>query len=154
MDNNDLIIKEYTNKIDPNDKKVSSVNYSLRKCFIINLRQKQWNSSFIKRVSITPTNLEKTEFKEFPDDPDLAKFEPDDKKFIAVACQFQKENLGIKSPVVEAADTDFLHYKDVLKKHVVEIEFICPDMIQEFKRRKDEKNIKGKTKIINRKKKK
>ena len=71
-------------------------------------------------VSITPIEGSETEFEEFPKDPELEKFDPDDRKFVAVArahCE--------KPPILQAVDSGWLNFRDALSRHGVTVEFIC-----------------------------
>ncbi len=79
-------------------------------------------------ASITPIEGSETEFKEFPDDPELQKFDPDDRKFIAVArahCD--------KPPILQAVDTQWWDFRDVLYQHGVIVEFICEEDIHRLR---------------------
>ncbi|MCG9126294.1 hypothetical protein JT359_01715 [Candidatus Poribacteria bacterium] len=80
-------------------------------------------------VSITPINGSDNEFEEFPDDSALDDFDPDDRKFIAVAC-VHKEN----PPILQAVDSRWLDFEDQLHKNGVTVEFICEDDIQRLHR--------------------
>ena len=71
-------------------------------------------------VSVTPvTNLE-NEFEEFPKDSELANFDPDDRKFVAVAVAHCE-----KPPILQAVDSQWLDFRDALLQHGVIVEFIC-----------------------------
>ncbi len=76
-------------------------------------------------VSITPVNGSDIEFEEFPDDPTLDDFDPDDRKSIAVACA-HKEN----PPILQAVDSRWLDFQNVLQANGVTVEFICTDDIK------------------------
>ena len=76
-------------------------------------------------VSVTPvTNLE-NEFEEFPKDSELANFDPDDRKFVAVAIAHCE-----KPPILQAVDSQWWVFRDALSRHGVTVEFICEDDIQ------------------------
>lgn len=76
-------------------------------------------------VSITPIDSSENEFQEFPDDPALVGFDPDDRKFIAVALAHCE-----KPPILQAVDSKWLDFRHVLSRHGVTVEFICEDDIQ------------------------
>ncbi len=57
-------------------------------------------------------------FVDFPDDPDLAAFDPADRKFAAVA-----RKGGV--PVLNATDTDWLNHHDALVRNGISVEFVC-----------------------------
>ena len=76
-------------------------------------------------VSVTPvTNLE-NEFEEFPKDSELANFDPDDRKFIAVALAHPE-----KPPILEAMDRQWWELRDTLRRNGVTVDFICEADIQ------------------------
>ncbi len=79
-------------------------------------------------VSITSVENLETEFKEFPDDPALQKFDPDDRKFVAVACAHCEE-----PPILQAVDSQWLDFRDVLLQHDVRVQFICEDDIHRLR---------------------
>lgn len=76
-------------------------------------------------VSITPVANLENEFEEFPNDPELENFDPDDRKFIAVARKHSE-----KPPILQAVDSQWWDFRDVLLQHGVRVEFICEDDIQ------------------------
>ena len=79
-------------------------------------------------VSVTPvTNLE-NEFEEFPKDSELANFDPDDRKFVAVAIAHCE-----KPPILQAVDSQWWVFRDALSRHGVTVEFICEDDIQRLR---------------------
>jgi hypothetical protein len=78
-----------------------------------------------ERVTITPDN---GSFLEFPDDPELYRFHSDDRKFVAVAIA-SKNN----PEVLNAVDSDWWDFRDVLTRNGVHVRFLCPE---QFKRRR------------------
>lgn len=59
--------------------------------------------------------------EEFPDDPRLQMFDRNDRKYVAVA------RASHRRPVVlNAVDSDWWYYRDVLKEHGVRVRFLCP----------------------------
>ena len=76
-------------------------------------------------VSITPIEGSETEFEEFPDDPALENFDPDDRKFIAVARKHPE-----KPSILQAVDAQWLDFREALSRHGVRVEFICEADIQ------------------------
>lgn len=82
-------------------------------------------------VSITPVGNTGQDFAEFPSDPRLALFDPDDRKFVAVARAHQEH-----PPILQALDSDWWGVRDVLKDNGVTVDFLCPDAIQALHDRK------------------
>ncbi len=80
-------------------------------------------------VSITPVNGSDNEFEEFPDDPALNDFDPDDRKFIAVAIAHPE-----KPPILQAVDSKWLDFRDAFRRNGVTIAFICEADIQRLHR--------------------
>ena len=76
-------------------------------------------------VSITSVDGSENEFQEFPDDPALVDFDPDDRKFIAVALAHPQ-----KPPILQAWDRQWWDFRDALHRSGVTVEFICEADIQ------------------------
>ncbi len=76
-------------------------------------------------VSITPSEGSETEFEEFPSDPALKNFHSKDRKFVAVALAHSD-----RPPILEALDSGWLDFRDILHQHGVIVEFICEDDIR------------------------
>ena len=79
-------------------------------------------------VPITPVDGSENEFEEFPDDPALDGFDPDDRKFIAVALAHLE-----RPPILQAVDGQWWDFRDAFRQHGVTIEFICEDDIQRLR---------------------
>jgi hypothetical protein len=84
----------------------------------------QANESHCRRVQITSIHPDPRGFWEFPDDPRLATFDASDRKFVAVAVA-----VGSHPPIVNASDTDWWNARDVLAEHGVNVEFVCPELM-------------------------
>lgn len=79
----------------------------------------------IETVPITPTNPkdpDETDFREFPDDPALAKFDPSDRKFAAVCVAHPQH-----PPVLNATDRDWWDFRHALSVHGVQVQFLCEE---------------------------
>ena len=57
-------------------------------------------------------------FVDFPDDPRLATFDQDDRKFAAASRK-------CSAPVMNATDTDWLNHYEALAEHGIHVEFLC-----------------------------
>ena len=79
-------------------------------------------------VPIKPLDGSENEFEEFPNDPALEGFDPDDRKFIAVACAHPE-----KPPILQAVDSQWLDFRDALRENGVTVAFICEDDIQRLR---------------------
>ena len=92
--------------------------------FMAWVHQNQYNSSRFERVPLTPRPEDDQDFEEFPHDPALARFDRNDRKYIAVA------NASSVSPtILNATDTDYWHHRDTLEKNGVRVEFLCPELM-------------------------
>lgn len=74
------------------------------------------------RIALRPEREDEADFVEFPNDPRLARFDRSDRKFVAVACTHPEH-----PPILNAVDTDWREYADVLAEYQVTIEFLCPE---------------------------
>lgn len=66
-------------------------------------------------------------FDSFPEDADLVKFDPPDRKFVAVAFAHPHN-----PPILQAADSKWLNWEEPLKRCGITVEFICQDDIARF----------------------
>ena len=79
-------------------------------------------------IHITPVAGSENEFEEFPDDPMLNDFDPDDRKFIAVAIAHPE-----KPPILQAVDSQWWDFRDAFRRNGIIVEFICEDDIQRLR---------------------
>lgn len=82
--------------------------------------QVQADSSHCELVMIS--RHEQRGFVEFPDDQALNDFDPDDRKFVAVALTSSKN-----PSVLNAVDSGWWRYRDSLRRNGVAIRFLCPE---------------------------
>ena len=83
-------------------------------------------------VAITSTGGTPSSFAEFPQSAALAGFDPDDRKFVAVATAH-----GDHPPVVQAVDTEWWRLKDALEEAGVNVNFLCPNDMRAILRRQE-----------------
>ncbi|MHB1156018.1 MAG: hypothetical protein ACYC26_04175 [Phycisphaerales bacterium] len=77
-----------------------------------------------ERVVLSFRGGGRDDFNEFPDDPDLVKFDRSDRKFVATALA-SREN-----PVVlNAVDSDWAEHHRALKKNGINVRFLCPQHV-------------------------
>lgn len=115
VDQSGLILQEYRRHLSPNGQP------GLGDAFFKWLWSNQANPQICVPVPITPT-ADGRDFAEFPDDPALERFDRSDRKFVAVA-RVQPSH----PPIINAVDSDWLHYHDTLTAHGVRVENVCPD---------------------------
>ena len=88
--------------------------------------ERNWaNSERCDLVEINPVDGLENEFEKFPDDSELADFDDDDRKFIAVACAHEDH-----PPILQAVDSKWRDFLDVLRENEVTVEYICEDDTQ------------------------
>ena len=80
-------------------------------------------------VTITPIDGSENAFEEFPDDPELDGFDPDDQKFIAVAIAHPE-----KPPILQAVDSQWWDFRAAFRRNGVTVAFICEKDIQRLHR--------------------
>ena len=119
LDDQRRIIEEYRKKLRPDGQ--PGVGDAFLKWVEINWTDEER----CDRVSITPIENSKTEFKEFPKDKELENFDPDDRKFVAVAHKHPE-----KPPILQAVDAQWWDFREALSRHGVRVEFICEADIQ------------------------
>lgn len=90
--------------------------------FIIWAWQNQHNPEVCTLVPIQAHD--KRGFAQFPDDEELAGFDRDDRKFVAVAVAS-----GESPPILNASDTDWRDHQQALSRHGVAVEFVCPELM-------------------------
>ncbi len=109
------------------------VNLGTRKwigdIFVKTLLQNLKNPAICEMVHITPLEGNGTDFAEFPTDAALSTFDPDDRKFIAVACAYRQTS-GQAATILLAIDSGWLDFVDALAVHGVAIDFLCEADIQ------------------------
>ena len=91
----------------------------------------RWTIPEGDRVTITP---EGDSYLEFPDHPDLAGFDPSDRKFVATANAHHA-----KPPICQATDSKWWGWKDALAEEGIEVDFMCAEYIAQKYRMKMEK---------------
>jgi len=115
IDDQWLILNEYSNKL--NQKGQPGVGDAFLKWILTNNR----NPLLCEQVKITPTHSHKDNFKEFPNDQRLKKFDPSDRKFVAVARAHREH-----PPILQAVDAKWWNFREILSEHSVTVQFLCP----------------------------
>ncbi|MCW5970215.1 MAG: hypothetical protein KIT57_17045 [Blastocatellales bacterium] len=118
LDDRGLIIEEYRRRLS------LSGQPGVGDMFFKWLWNNQANPRHCRQVTITPTDDDNRGFVEFPKDPELANFDPNDRKFVATALAS-----GVAAPILNASDTDWWVVREALERHGVKIHFICPELM-------------------------
>ena len=117
------ILGEYDDNTHPNTKK------GIGDLFVKRLLQNLGNPDICTMAPITPLAGNRTDFGEFPTDTALINFDPDDRKFIAVALA-HKRDTGQTPPILLAIDRGWLQFVDELANHGVSVNLICEEDMQ------------------------
>ena len=132
IDNNRAILREYIDYLEDDDSTIEArINGHFLNWFIRNYT----NPEECVQVSITPTQ-DSRGFEEFPNDPALSGFDPDDRKFIAVAVSYENFHQE-KTPILQAVDSQWYGFREALAKNGLEIEFICEENIRDLYERRE-----------------
>ena len=87
-----------------------------------------WNNRDNRRrcrqIPITPIGGSDLDFEEYPADPDLTTFDPDDRIFVAVAIAS-----GLNPEILNAADSDWWPLRAAFARNGVTIRFLCEDLM-------------------------
>ena len=84
--------------------------------------QHQAVPSRCSRVPVKQTARDPDDFDEFPKDPALGRFDPSDRKFVAVALAHPD-----RPEILNAVDSDWWEFREPLGQHGVRIKFLCPE---------------------------
>ena len=120
LDDTHRILDEYMKKTDPNRGK--HVGQVFLKWLLRNLSS---------CLYVTLHEHPERGFASFPEDPELALFDPSDRKFVAVAAACEE-----CPPILQAADSKWLGWADALLRNGVNVEFLCPEDLKRFRARK------------------
>jgi len=85
----------------------------------------QANPARCRIVVINPIGESETDFAEYPADPELAAFDPSDRKYVAVASAS-----GLEPDILNASDTDWWSFREALMRHGINVKFLCPELMQ------------------------
>lgn len=116
IDNQWLIIREYKNNL--NESGQPGVGDEFLKWVLMNRN----NPNRCEQVAITRLGNDPDDFREFPGDEALARFDRSDRKFVAVALAHPQH-----PPILVATDTDWEKAKLDLARNGVTLELLCPE---------------------------
>jgi len=120
LDNVGLILTEYLKQ------KPHGFPQGPGDAFLVSVHDNQANPAHARIVTITQIVGDSEQFAEFPNDPDLSKFDPPDRKFVAVAVAS-----GDDPPILNATDNDWCEHKQALERNLVRVKFLCPQLMRE-----------------------
>lgn len=113
LDDGWRIIREYRNQLR------SAGQPGVGDAFLRTVLTRHADPTWCTLVPITPDP--ERGFEEFPADPDLAAFDPSDRKFVAVARAGPQP-----ATVLDAVDSDWWEHRHALEGNGVTVEFLCP----------------------------
>jgi hypothetical protein len=119
LDDKRRIIDEYRSKLNPDGQP------TFGDAFLLWVETNWANPDRCDLVQITPVNDSASEFQEFPSDPALNDFDPDDRKFITVACAHPE-----RPTILQAVDRRWWHFRGVFPRIRVTVLFICENDVQ------------------------
>lgn len=119
LDSNWLIIREYMRKLH------SSGEPGIGDAFLKWVLTNYTNENRCELVSITPIGPESLDFEEFPSNLELRGFDPDDRKFVAVAIAHNDN-----PTILQAVDCQWWEMRDGLLSIGLDINFLCIDDIE------------------------
>lgn len=119
LDDRFLILREYQNKTLP--KKGNRPGDAFVKWALNNRCNVKWVDQ------VTLLEHDERGFESFPNDTDLANFDAPDRKFVAVS------GAHLDKPfIAQATDSKWLDWAPALKRHGIEVSFLCKADIHQF----------------------
>ncbi len=118
IDDNRTAYTEYRNNMYPDPNPSSG----LASNFLMHIIQNYGNAERVLRIPLV--REENGEYVEWPRDPNLADFDPDDRKWVALARAFRQET-GQSAPITYAIERDWDDYRAALIRHGVELDHLC-----------------------------
>lgn len=81
------------------------------------------------RCECVPLERTADGYARFPADPDLVKFDPSDRKFVALALTSDAQ-----PPILNAVDSGWWEFRVALQRVGVEVRFLCPEELRKHGR--------------------
>lgn len=119
IDDGWVILSEYERNLSPMSQQ--GLGYAFYKWVFTN----KSNRNRVRQVQLTIVGTD-GDYAEFPQDPDLAGFDRNDRKFAAVAIAAGPRR---RPDIVNATDTDWKKFEAVLRGHGIRIQFLCPELM-------------------------
>lgn len=120
LDDGMQILREYMNNLSMSGEKGAG-DYFMKWVW-----QNQAVPERCERVKLTPRSGTSDDFAEFPVDTRLGGFDRSDRKFVAVALASPSDPI-----VLNATDSDWWEYRELLAGHRIRIRFLCPDFFND-----------------------
>ena len=123
IDRQMAVLKEYRQYVDPSGRP------GLGDFFFKWVWDNRANTDVCVLINITPSSQDEGDYREFPDDPDLAGFDRSDRKFVSVAIAS-----SLDPTILNAVDKDWWQFHKILKRHGIRVKFLCPQYMAESHR--------------------
>ena len=120
IDDNYHILQEYLDNLDTRQGQNKEGTI-----FLIWLLNNQANPDRVEQIRIS--EIDENNFDEFPDPELEPKFDPPDRKFVAVANAHPE-----RPPIWQAADCKWLDWWLELQAYGISVDFLCPDDVTHF----------------------
>ena len=114
------ILNEYKRYVDLKTRK--GIGDLFVKTLLQNLRRRP---AICTMVRINPLDGSETDFDEFPTTEALSDFDVADRKFIAVAIAYERDD-NKKATILQALDRKWGPFREAFKREGVQIDFLCP----------------------------
>ena len=118
IDDDRAAYTEYRNNMYPDPNPSSG----LASNFLMHVIQNYGNDERVLRLPLA--REENGEYLDWPRDPNLAGFDPADRKWVALARVFRQET-GQAAPITYALERDWDNYRDALTRHGVALDPLC-----------------------------
>lgn len=125
IDDGGLIVKEYRANLDPRGQPGPG------NAFLKWLLTHEWGGQRVTRVRLTPKGGDTDDFEELPAAPQGVRYDPSDRKFLAVAAAHRAH-----PPILQALDSKWWGWQAALAAIGVVVHFVCPDEIAAKHRQK------------------
>lgn len=123
IDTSNEVVQEYRHNMYPDPNPAAG----LASQFLMYILTNQYTDTRVSRVEITKDK--KGNYEDFPSDARLAEFDPSDYKWVALSVAYSKET-GETAPIVNATDSDWLHFEDVFNDLAIDLEFLCREVLK------------------------
>lgn len=84
-----------------------------------------YNEQRVSQITITPSKEDPEGYEELPDPPPCVRYDPSDKKFLAVAAAATEH-----PPILQSFDSKWWGWQEALARIGVTIHFLCPEEIE------------------------
>ena len=84
----------------------------------------EWGGQWVTRVPIIPKEGDDEDFKELPSPPKGVRYDPSDRKFLAVSAAHPKH-----PPILQALDSKWWGWRDALAQAGISVHFVCEQEI-------------------------